>query len=54
MQHCDSKCQWCARNFWNWLKSREYQMNMPMGSGTSFAQEAARSNVPGRLSETAR
>lgn len=22
-QHCDSTCNWCAREFWRWL--REYQ-----------------------------
>lgn len=57
MQFCDSKCGHCARNFWKWLKTREVQMRMPLTfetkngsveSGTSFAEEAARSNVPDR------
>jgi hypothetical protein len=52
MQTCDAKCGQCARNFWAWLKSREYQMNMSLDGGTSFAQAAATSNVPGRVSET--
>jgi hypothetical protein len=40
---CDSTCMVCAKEFWQWLKSRETQMNMPLKSGTSFAKEAAKS-----------
>ena len=29
MQYCDSKCQWCARQFWTWLKAREAMMSKP-------------------------
>lgn len=52
MQFCDSKCGHCARNFWEWLKTREAQMRMPLvletkdgsvESGTSFASAAASS-----------
>ena len=46
MQFCDSKCQHCARKFWNWLKSREFQMNMALDGGTSFASAAATSVRP--------
>lgn len=29
MQFCDATCGWCARNWFNWLKSREAQMSVP-------------------------
>lgn len=52
MQHCDSKCQWCARQWWKWLKSREHQMNMPWeGAEKSFAEAALTSNRAPRPGE---
>lgn len=35
MQFCDSKCQWCARNWFNWLKAREANMSRSK-SGVAF------------------
>ena len=40
---CDSTCSFCAREFWNWLKSRNAQMSMSLDGGTSFADAAASS-----------
>ncbi len=46
MQHCDSKCSFCATEFWNWVKSREAQMRVPRkskGEKTPFSEAAASS-----------
>lgn len=40
---CDSTCMVCAKEFWNWLKSRNAQMSMSLDGGTSFASAAATS-----------
>lgn len=29
MQHCDSKCGQCSRNWWKWFKARQAQMSVP-------------------------
>lgn len=41
MQTCDQHCNWCARNWWAWLKSREAAMSRSLDGGTSFASAAA-------------
>lgn len=50
---CDSTCSFCAREFWNWLKSRNAQMSMSLNGGTSFADAAARSVKPGYMATQA-
>lgn len=45
MQYCDSKCQWCARQFWTWLKSREYQMSRPRSTSPPYNAELVTSRL---------
>lgn len=51
MQYCDSKCQWCARQFWRFVKMRMKAAEREAGrSGEgSFAEAAATSNIPGDM-----
>jgi hypothetical protein len=49
MQHCDSTCAHCAREFFRWLKSRMAQMSLlQKGSKTTFNEAAATSVRPGK------
>lgn len=53
MQHCDSTCAHCAREFFAWWKARVHASERRDGrSGAgSFAAAAATSNIPPRSSE---
>jgi PP-loop superfamily ATP-utilizing enzyme len=45
--NCDSTCPTCARDFFDWLKSRMKQMDMVQkGMKTSFSEAAATSVRP--------
>jgi len=48
MQHCDHRCPWCAKHFWDWLKGRMKSAEREAGrSGAgSFSKAAATSNIP--------
>lgn len=50
MQHCDSTCQHCFRQFVAWLKSRMWQQDQPWPDSNSetFNQAAATSVRPNR------
>ena len=44
VQVCSSQCPWCAQEFWQWLKSRSFQMDRAQeGESESFAQAAVNS-----------
>lgn len=44
---CDSTCWFCAREFFNWYKSRMAQMDMTKNGNPSFAVAAAGTKIAG-------
>lgn len=52
MQHCDSTCSWCAREFWDWWKGRLRAQDRQHGrSGAGSFNQAAVTSI--RASEKA-
>jgi len=46
-KQCDHpECQWCARQFFAWLKRRMGQMNVTRDHTPSFSEVAATSIIP--------
>jgi hypothetical protein len=46
MQHCDSTCPWCAREFWEWWKRRVKSQDRESGrSGDGSFNDAAATSV---------
>ncbi len=47
MQHCGPECSYCAREFWRWLKNREFNMSRALpGTPVSFTAAAKTSVKP--------